>query len=85
MKKYVLVYTKSAVKDIKKLDFLAQKRLKKFLEKFIVNPLSFMEKLRNEKLGQYKVRIGNYRIILDKDKEKIVILRAGHRKDIYQS
>lgn len=84
MKKHTLIYVKRAVKDIKKLDFLAQKRLGKFLEKFIVNPFSYLEKLSDKKLGQYKIRIGNYRIILDTDKDKFVILRAGHRKDIYQ-
>lgn len=84
MKKYILAYTKRALRDIKKPDILAQKKLAKFLEKFIADPFSYLEKLSNDKLGQYKVRIGNYRIILDIKKEEIIILRVGHRKDIYR-
>ena len=82
--KFELVYTKSAVKDIKKLDIIAQKRLKKSLERFIQKPLFYSEKLVDSRLGQYRFRIGDYRIILDCDKNKIIILRVGHRREIYQ-
>lgn len=84
MKKYVLIYTGRAVKDIKKIDALAKKRLAKFFKKFMARPFSYLEKLSDDKLGQYKIRVGNYRIIVDIDKDKMIVLRVGHRKDIYR-
>ncbi|MBC8526038.1 MAG: type II toxin-antitoxin system RelE/ParE family toxin [Candidatus Cloacimonetes bacterium] len=36
------------------------------------------------KLGSYRFRIGNYRVIFDIDEDKLVILRVGHRKNIYR-
>jgi len=30
------------------------------------------------------VRIGEYRVTFDHDNEKIIILRIGHRKEIYK-
>jgi mRNA interferase RelE/StbE len=35
-------------------------------------------------LGTYRFRIGDYRIIFDIEDEEIVILRVGHRKEIYR-
>lgn len=80
---YQLIYTKRAVKDIKKLDRIAQKRLKKSLERFAKDPLYFGEKLVRKDLGEYRFRVGDYRIIYDIDKYSIIILRVGHRREIY--
>lgn len=81
-----LVYTHHAVRDIKKLDPVVQKRLKKALEKLQTNPLGLSKKLESFSLGEYRYRFGNYRIIfdLDKAKKRIVILKVGHRREVYQ-
>ncbi len=36
-------------------------------------------------MGTYRFRVGNYRVIFDLDDEQIVILRVGHRRDIYRA
>jgi mRNA interferase RelE/StbE len=41
-------------------------------------------KLISHRIGAYRFRIGDYRIIFDIDGENIVILRIGHRRDIYK-
>ena len=82
--KYQLLYTKRSVKDIKKLDRVIQKWLKKALEKLRENPLRYAKKLMDQKLGGYRFRVGNYRIIFDFEGSKIIILRVGHRKEIYR-
>lgn len=84
MAAYRLLYTKRAVKDIKKLDRVAQKRLKKSLEKLAEKPLHYGEKLVKKELGEFRFRVGDYRIIYDIDKRTIVILRVGHRREIYK-
>lgn len=81
-----LVYTTHAAKDIKKLDPIVKNKLKKALEKLQANPLGLSKKLNSFDLGKYRYRFGNYRIIfdLDKVKKRIVILKIGHRREVYQ-
>jgi len=82
--KYHLLYTKTAFEDIKKLDIIVKKRIKKKLEQFSVSPLQHAKKLINSAIGTYRWRAGNYRIVFDIDKNNIIILRIGHRKEIYK-
>ncbi|HET53907.1 MAG TPA: hypothetical protein ENN33_01670 [Ignavibacteria bacterium] len=42
------------------------------------------KKLSNPILGTYRNRVGDYRIIFDIDQKNIVVLRLGHRKEIYK-
>ena len=80
---YELLYTKSALRDIKKLDRVAKKKLAKALERLRKNPRSLSKKLTLKKLGGYRYRVGNYRVVFDIKGKKIIIHRVGHRKDIY--
>ena len=81
---YTLLYTMSAVNDIRKLDTVVKKRIKKKLEEYAINPHLYAKKLVNSTLGSYRWRVGNYRIVFDIDGTKIVILRVGHRREIYK-
>ena len=81
---HTLLYTKTAVGDIRKLDKIVKKKIKKKIERYSTNPLSFAKKLTNSSLGQYRWRIGNYRVVFDMYGNNIVILRVGHRKEIYK-
>lgn len=83
MIKYNLIFTKRSVKDLNKVDIIVKKKLKAFFDKFKLDPFKYSKKLVNPELGQYRARFGNYRIIFDIEYEKLVILRIGHRKDIY--
>lgn len=81
---YNLVYTRTAVKDIQRLDNVARKRIKIKLESLAKNPKSSAKKLINSSIGQYRFRVGNYRIVFDISGENLVILRVGHRREIYK-
>lgn len=81
---YELIYTKNSLRDIKKLDRVAQKRLAKSLERLAQKPFSYAQKLILPQLGGYRFRIGNYRVIFDIEDKKIIILRVGHRREIYK-
>lgn len=81
---YELVYTKTARRDIKKLDRVAQKKLAKALERLKKKPFFYSKKLILPQLGDYRYRIGNYRVIFDVEDKKIIILRIGHRREIYR-
>ncbi|MCX5919219.1 MAG: type II toxin-antitoxin system RelE/ParE family toxin [Deltaproteobacteria bacterium] len=81
---YDLVYTQRSIRDIEKLDPKIKKRLGKVLLRYKEEPLRFAEKLSDSKLGTYRFRIGDYRIIFDIEDNEIVVLRVGHRKEIYK-
>lgn len=81
---HILTYSPRAEKDIKKLDRLLQARLKAALERFAKNPFLYAEKLQDRDLGSYRFRLGEYRIIFDVEGNKIMVLRVGHRREIYR-
>ena len=81
---YKLLYTQTSVKDIKKLDPVTKKRLKKKLELYEKNPLTYAKRLTDSTLGTYHFRIGDYRVTFDMDKNNIVVLRIRHRREIYK-
>jgi mRNA interferase RelE/StbE len=81
---YRLAYTQRAVKDIGRLDANVKKRIGNTLLRFIDNPLQYAEPLTDSALGSYRFRIGDYRVIFDIEGNDVVVLRVGHRKDIYK-
>jgi len=82
--KYRLVYTQRAIKNIQGLEPNIKLRIGKTLKRYEGDPLNFAEKLTDPRLGTYRFRIGDYRAIFDIEGEEIVILRVGHRRDIYR-
>lgn len=82
--RYRLVYTQRAVKDIQGLDPKIKERLGKTLLRYEENPLQHAERLTQSKLGSYRFRIGDYRVIFDLEGNEIVVLRVGHRREIYK-
>jgi mRNA interferase RelE/StbE len=82
--KYRILYTQRAVKDISKLDPEVKGRIKKAMEKYSEIPLSYSKKLADTSLGTYRFRVGDYRIIFDIENNDLVVLRIGHRREIYR-
>lgn len=81
---YKLVYTQRAAKDIRKLDQKAKSRIGRALLRLETDPIRYAKRLTNFSLGAYRFRIGDYRAIFDLDGDAIIILRVGHRRDIYK-
>jgi mRNA interferase RelE/StbE len=81
---YQLVYTQRAARDIERLDPIVKRRLGNTLLRYKEDPFRYAEKLSDPKLGTYRFRIGDYRVIFDLDETDIVVLRIGHRKEIYR-
>lgn len=81
---YSLIYSPKAQRDINKLDRIVQKRLDKSLERMRENPLDHAEKLKDPSIGNYRFRVGSFRIIFDIEEGRIIVLRIGHRREIYR-
>lgn len=47
------------------------------------NPLEFAEHLTDYRDGEFRFRIGKYRVTFDVGKEKIYVLRIGLRDKVY--
>ena len=84
---YKVLFTKEAIKDIEKIDQTVKKQLYKKLFHFsgLDDIKVVAKKLHNHNTGEYRLRVGNFRIIFDLDKHTIIILRIQHRKDVYNS
>ena len=63
--KYELVYTRRAERDIEKLEPNVKDRIGKALLRYSEEPLKFAEKLSDPILGEYRFRVGDYRVIFD--------------------
>jgi mRNA interferase RelE/StbE len=81
--------TRTAEKQITKLDRGAQKSIQQFLRERLrsaTDPRQWGKALQGEKRGLWRYRVGDYRLICDIQDERITILvlELGHRKDVYR-
>jgi len=83
---YSYEFTSRSLKQLKKLDKKTQFRIIEKLDYIsnAPNPLIYADSLIDSRLGDYRVRIGDYRVIFDLEVETLVILKIGHRRDIYK-
>ena len=87
--KYSVEYTLQAVKQLKKPDVYTRKLILSWIEKNLVDcedPRIHGKSLTANRSGQWRYRIGDYRIIarIQDDKVLILILEVGHRREIYK-
>lgn len=83
---YKLVYAKSVKKDIRKIDIDQLESIKEEIEKLVDFPdVKNIKKLTHHPVSDFRLRVGNYRVLFDVDMENktINILKIGHRQDIY--
>ena len=85
---YQVVYTRDAVKDLKKLDKYTKRMIKSWIDKNLEgceNPRVHGKGLTANWSGQWRYRIGVYRLICDIKQNELVILALaiGHRRDVY--
>lgn len=82
---YNIVYKKSVQRDLKKLSKPEAKRILDIIEKELIKQPESNPSLKGPFAGLRKYHVGDYRVIyalLDFD---ILILRIGHRKDVYKA
>ncbi len=71
-----------ALQNIEKLEGSITKRIIKKVEELSENPFSKdIKRLKGS--NDFRLRVGDYRVIFSIEKETIIILKVGHRKNIY--
>ena len=80
---YEIVFSDTALKQLEKLEKNLQERIIVSLERIRIRPEAYVKKLVGD--PSYRLRVGDYRIILDIDNSKLLILviKVGHRKNVY--
>ncbi len=78
-----------AVKQLKKLDGYTRKLILSWIEKNLMNcsdPRLHGKGLTSDRSGQWRYRVGDYRLIaeIQEDKVVILILEVGHRREVYR-
>lgn len=81
---YEIIVSDKAKKQLSKLPKEIIDRIGNALERIKIRPHSFVLRLVGS--PYYRIRVGDYRIILDiiNDKLVIMVLEVGHRKNIYE-
>jgi len=77
-----IIFDNKTIESLNKLPETIKKRIYKKIIATKEKPLHFFERLKNRK--EYKLRIGNYRVIADINHKRIAVLLIGHRKNIYK-
>lgn len=85
---YSVVFTDEARKALKKLDKHISKLIMSWIRKNLVgcsNPRAHGKGLTSNRSGQWRYRVGDYRILAEIEDARVVILvlSVGHRRDVY--
>ena len=81
---YEILVSDRAKKQLQKLDKENRTRVAAVIERIRIRPLAHVKAIVDS--PYYRARAGNYRIILDIKKDRLIILvvEIGHRKKIYK-
>lgn len=87
--KYKVEYLPQVFKTLEKMDKYTKRIIIEWIEKNLVdteNPRQHGKPLTANRVGQWRYRVGDYRIIalIKDDKLIILVIAIGHRRDIYK-
>lgn len=82
---YEIIFDEEAIEFLNKLPKEIKERIFNKIISAKENPFHFFERLAGR--TDYKLRIGDYRVIadIDQNNKKIIISIIGHRKNVYQN
>ncbi|MDP2628908.1 MAG: type II toxin-antitoxin system RelE/ParE family toxin [Nanoarchaeota archaeon] len=82
---YKIVWDKKTKEAIQKFPFVISSRIYKKINELVEEPFSKIRRLKG--INAFKLRVGDYRVILSIDVQNkiICVLKIGHRKNIYDN
>lgn len=86
---YKLLFTPEADKKLEKMDAGVRRMILKWLKKNVdgcENPKAHGKALSANRSGEWRYRIGDYRIIclIEQGKLIVIVIDVGHRREIYR-
>lgn len=81
---YNIVYKKSVHRDLKKLSKVEARRVLDQIEEELSKKADPYPVLKGKFAGLRKYRVGDLRIIFALLDDEVLILRIGHRRDVYK-
>lgn len=86
---YSVETTSKFDKEFRKIDRYTQKLIKSWICKYLINcenPRIHGKMLKANRSGQWRYRIGDYRLLCLIEDEKLIItaLHIGHRREVYR-
>lgn len=86
--RYSVEYAPQALKALRKLDKHTRRLILAWVERNLIgceNPRQHGKGLSANRSGQWRYRVGDYRIIAEimEDRVVILVLNVGHRSEIY--
>ena len=81
---YSIRVTETAKKQLSKIDKQTARRIDKKLREIASDP--FLHVTRLVGLEIYKMRVGDYRVLMSIQKDKLVVMivEIGHRRNVYK-
>jgi mRNA interferase RelE/StbE len=83
MPRYSLVIARRFRQDLRRLDAQMHRRVLEVLERLQEDPFQG-QRLTNVAIGQWRIRVGDYRIRYDIEGEQVLLYRVRHRREIYR-
>lgn len=81
---FEIIWSESAVRQLKRLDRTVARRIFAKVGDLRENPFPHVRRLVNS--SYYRLRVGDYRVILDIERDvlRILVLKMGHRESVYK-
>lgn len=77
--------TPAAIRQLQKLPASMLPRVQTIIDRLTHWPaVSGAKPLRGKRAGQYRIRTGDYRVIIQPRGSEIFVLEIGNRRDIYE-
>lgn len=80
---YQIEFKPRAVKDLKALSAVQHRQVVEKIEALQKDLVGDVKKLTDYS-PEYRLRVGNYRVLFEVDGNSVVVYRILHRKDAYQ-
>jgi len=81
---YNILYKESVKKDLQKIDKKEVGKILDALESALTQNPTKGKRLTGNYKGLYSYRLRNYRVVYTILRESVLVLRIGHRKDVYK-
>lgn len=81
---YEVFYHPDVAKDLQKIPRNVKESIRRAIEeRLLKDPAAAAEPLKRDLKGYRKLRVGDYRVIHKIHGNSVIVLKIGHRKEVY--